>query len=338
LQDACKAATDITIAPLGSVPAKGSNTTWTATMMPGESLISTGSGIGGGTNSGTSSGITSGTGASLVTQEVELVYWKDIKDSTDMEDLQGFLAKFPAGIYADLARRRLKNLGVSMGKDADGSSLNAALSTVDMDKTLLVPRPEEVNTTAIVANAVAGTPAIAVPEPEPEPALPAEPVQAMPLANPTAVAAQPQSDLKSNPQSNSKSKTVLVLAGVALLAVAGVAFKLFSSPGAAPAPADQLAGPMPAASTPSTAASAPLAAALAASRPASALAGTRPERQQLRLKKPRLTKTAPPKTNPTKQNQAKLPTLLRRKLPGQVRLRLPQQRPTAHAPPAKTAC
>src|SRR5205085_10338404 len=49
-------------------------------------------------------------GASSVTQELELVYWKDVKDSSEPEDLQGFLEKFPAGIYADLARRRLRRL------------------------------------------------------------------------------------------------------------------------------------------------------------------------------------------------------------------------------------
>ena len=47
---------------------------------------------------------------SSVTQELELVYWKDVKDATDPEELQGFLEKFPAGIYADLARRRLRKL------------------------------------------------------------------------------------------------------------------------------------------------------------------------------------------------------------------------------------
>lgn len=49
-------------------------------------------------------------GSTSVTQELELVYWKDVKDATDPEELQGFLEKFPAGIYADLARRRLRKL------------------------------------------------------------------------------------------------------------------------------------------------------------------------------------------------------------------------------------
>ena len=57
-----------------------------------------------------SAGARSATGGSTVTQELELVYWKDVKDSTDREELIGFLDKFPAGIYADLARRRLRRL------------------------------------------------------------------------------------------------------------------------------------------------------------------------------------------------------------------------------------
>jgi eukaryotic-like serine/threonine-protein kinase len=50
------------------------------------------------------------TSGSTVTQELELVYWKDIKDSTEPEVLEGFLRRFPIGIYADLAKRKLKNL------------------------------------------------------------------------------------------------------------------------------------------------------------------------------------------------------------------------------------
>ncbi len=65
--------------------------------------------------SGGRGSVGSGGSVSSVTQELELVYWKDIKDSTDPEELEGFLSKFPAGIYADLARRRLRKL-------AEGSS------------------------------------------------------------------------------------------------------------------------------------------------------------------------------------------------------------------------
>lgn len=64
-------------------------------------------------------------GASSVTQELELVYWKDVKDSSDAEELQGFLEKFPAGIYADLARRRLRRL-------TGGEATNIGLSQPGM--------------------------------------------------------------------------------------------------------------------------------------------------------------------------------------------------------------
>ncbi len=60
-------------------------------------------------------GATVPTSGSTVTQEIELVYWKDVKDSADQEELKGFLAKFPAGIYADLARRRLRKLASGGG-------------------------------------------------------------------------------------------------------------------------------------------------------------------------------------------------------------------------------
>ena len=47
---------------------------------------------------------------STITQELELVYWKDVKDSDDLQDIEGFLRRFPEGVYADLAKRRLKRI------------------------------------------------------------------------------------------------------------------------------------------------------------------------------------------------------------------------------------
>jgi serine/threonine-protein kinase len=45
-----------------------------------------------------------------ITHELELEYWRAVRDTTDRSDLDGFLARFPEGIYADLARRRLHRL------------------------------------------------------------------------------------------------------------------------------------------------------------------------------------------------------------------------------------
>lgn len=231
LQAACKQAGDITIAPTAVLPAKGSNITWTATMMPGESLVATESGLvtGSRTGSSTGSGITSGTNSSLVTQEVELVYWKDIKDSTDVEDIKGFLAKFPSGIYADLARRRLRNLGVAIPAEPtttlvlpQASRLAAGIpaltpAAIDTDKTLLLPKrnsPEsDMHADQAKPNAEA---AQAAPQPSA-----AQAGQAAPGASP--------------------NKTVWLMAGVAALAAVGVAFKLLSGPGPVPEPAAAMA-------------------------------------------------------------------------------------------------
>ena len=229
LQAACSQASDITIAPTAVLPVKGSNLTWTATMMPGESLVATKSAIG--TDSGAGSGITSGTSTSLVTQEVELVYWKDIKESNDVEDIQGFLTKFPAGIYADLARRRLKNLGVAMPEEPTATLVLPHVSipaATDIDKTLLLPKRAslEIDTPADHAKSKADS------------------AQAAPL--PSSSQAAPVALQK---------KAVWLIAGVAALAVVGVAFKLLFGAGAAPEPA---AAMVPASSaTPQLSASAP---------------------------------------------------------------------------------
>lgn len=79
---------------------------------------------------------TSGSVTSL-TQEVELVYWKDVKDSDDPEDLYGFLEKFPGGIYADLAKRRLRRLAAP-GESTNIGGTAPGLGTspgIDLDAT-----------------------------------------------------------------------------------------------------------------------------------------------------------------------------------------------------------
>ena len=120
LQAAAREAADTTVQPPAIPVGPGSNSTWTSTLLAGEALV--------GLQSGTSADIP------MVTQELELVYWKEIKESMDVEDIQGFLAKFPSGIYADLARRRLKKMGVPGGEDSD---IGRRLGT----GTLIVPRP-----------------------------------------------------------------------------------------------------------------------------------------------------------------------------------------------------
>jgi eukaryotic-like serine/threonine-protein kinase len=68
--------------------------------------------------SGSTVGSTMGNTSTTITQELELVYWKDVKDSDDALDLEGFIKRFPDGVYADLAKRRLKR--IAQAKAAQG--------------------------------------------------------------------------------------------------------------------------------------------------------------------------------------------------------------------------
>ena len=245
LQAACKDAADTTIAPQAMLPAKGSNITWTATMMPGESLVAT------------ESGVTSGTSNSLVTQEVELVYWKDIKESNDIKDIQGFLAKFPSGIYADLARRRLKNLSVTtQAEQTVVSPRTVAPLATDADETLWLPKRGSVE----AETSLAATTSTADGNHQ----------TVQPSSAQAALAASPR-------------KAVWLVAGLAALAVAGIAFKLLSSPSVAPdsqaamasasSTAPQLSASAPAVPAQSAASAAvPALAAASAPRPAASAA------------------------------------------------------------------
>ncbi len=119
LLSAVQAVTDQTIAPLAR-PATRRNAS--ASQGSGQPSFATTS---------EDSSASASTAASVVTQEVELVYWKDIKDSSEVEDFEEFLRKFPHGIYADLARRKLKRLGTFSNDTPSESSY---------DGTVVMPR------------------------------------------------------------------------------------------------------------------------------------------------------------------------------------------------------
>jgi hypothetical protein len=74
------------------------------------------------------------TAPTLDTAAIELELWNSIKNSTDPEDFQAYLAKYPQGTFAALARRRAR-----LGEAAAPTAANpAALLTVDqiLDKNL----------------------------------------------------------------------------------------------------------------------------------------------------------------------------------------------------------
>jgi serine/threonine-protein kinase len=230
------------------------------------------------------------TSPSTVTQEVELVYWKDIKDSTDPEEFQAFLDKFPAGIYADLARRRLRKLtGVSSGPDQTVlSGMTSAGVSADDEATRVRTGTHSPMIAPVQTPAPASAAPLAAQEPLSEfpstvPIAPdvhrPEPTRTEPLiARPVARAEPPAATVAAEPESGSarKKPPVAVIAGAAAIVVAAIAAFAFMGRGtSSQAPADASAA-LPAASAasaatqPSTVAAAPAPAAPAADTPASA--------------------------------------------------------------------
>ena len=239
---------------------------------------------------------TTATATGTVTQELELVYWKDVKDATDPDELELFLGKFPQGIYADLAQRRLRRLRAGANGDSTLSGDEATrlgLAAVDMDATRLrsdsvplaitplappaAPVAPEV-TVAVVAEptlAVATTPepvAVAAPEPVVSP-------PAAPTPTPAAVPVPPPAATQATAKAG-KSIPPLALAGAAAVVVAAALFALVGRSSSAPETAASAALPafapqvgastaQPAASAASAAASQPRS---GASAPAVALA------------------------------------------------------------------
>jgi len=222
--------------------------------------------------SGTSAtSATSGTSAT-VTQELELVYWKDIKDSADPEELEMFLEKFPAGIYGDLARRRVRKL--REGTSGDQTMLSGTVSPgqaadQDVEATRLrtdLTRPVAVAVAAAAAaaegaavtSAVPAAPAAPADEPTRtvvEPRVPDDPVETTAVPAPEAMAT-------SGPANGQRKR--MLIGGIAVAAVAVVAAIFMGSGGGKPS---AVATPAPAASAavdPSASASASAATAVAA--------------------------------------------------------------------------
>lgn len=225
---------------------------------PGLSRPGTPGTVPGGTVPGGLTNPSSGTVTS-VTQELELVYWKDVKDAADPEELQGFLEKFPSGIYADLARRRLRRLAgvepTNVGAPQNGLSTSGTSTMFpqyeaaqaaresagtlkpaewvgqeytrapggDFTKTLTQTRP--------VVDAAPPAPAADAPRVTPTPtaaaAAAAKPARAS-TADDTGVPLAPAR----------RKPPVAVLAGIAGVALAGVVLALFLGRGDKTPPAD----------------------------------------------------------------------------------------------------
>ncbi|MDI1274026.1 serine/threonine-protein kinase [Polaromonas sp.] len=200
-------------------------------------------------------GTDTGTG-STVTQELELVYWKDIKDSGDLEDLEVFLDKFPSGIYADLARRRLRKLGSMV--EADGSGTGTGAFSEEVSEWT---RLQGLNAGAVpppTPDTPPGPAATTAARPDAEEPDGRQDVAAVPFSAPASVdaaadmspppmsaAAAPKEAGTPTPPAPRSRTPLFALAGVAALVLAGVLFKGLSSPPApvVAAPADATAAP-----------------------------------------------------------------------------------------------
>jgi serine/threonine-protein kinase len=181
------------------------------------------------------------TSPSTVTQEVELVYWKDIKDSTDPAEFEGFLAKFPAGIYADLARRRLRKL--TGGNDAPDQTVlsGGAASRARGDHDLEATRAR----TATVPLVVPGSPADAEDDYTRTIVQPRVETELMDAGEREPETALDASDNAAEPAARPRRwLPVAAVAGLAGVAIAGVAAILIA--GKSPAPAKSASGSPPA--------------------------------------------------------------------------------------------
>jgi eukaryotic-like serine/threonine-protein kinase len=220
----------------------------------------------------TNTGVGTPTSGSAVTQELELVYWKDIKDSTEPDELQGFLDKFPNGIYADLARKRLRKLE-SAATSPDQTILSGTPVPVDqdMEATRLLsgttpsfvapPRPAPPAEASVPPAADMSTPTTPLNPPPPPPAAAPAAAEAGETTDFTRTIVQPREpspeDVDDTPRAEPaaaapapKKPPVALFAGIGVLAVAGIAtvFMMTGRGGENPAP-----GPLAAASAPAPA-------------------------------------------------------------------------------------
>jgi serine/threonine protein kinase len=107
--------------------------------------------------------------STLRSGEMELEFWRSIKDSNDPSDFEFYLKEFPKGTYASLAGRRIARLRGTPGADDSGTGTGTGTGrlerTVDGTRLHTAGLRAEVNKTAKPAGVAATMPRSA-PEPE----------------------------------------------------------------------------------------------------------------------------------------------------------------------------
>ena len=215
-----------------------------------------------------------------VSQELELVFWKDVKDTTDPEELESYLTQFPQGVYSDLARRRLKRLRQPI--DSDGGSFSRTQlsmgSNVDADATRL--RTDSSGSSAGTATLSAAAtkdpslPLAPTPESLPAPAASATVVQA--IVNPEINTKSTPSALLSvnnaTPVSTGPARQKLWIASAAVVVFLGLGYAFFKPSPRVPAPSTASSAGVPSGAASATVSSVTDTAAIAAVSVASSVA------------------------------------------------------------------
>lgn len=79
--------------------------------------------------------------------ETELLFWSSIKDSKDRGDFEAYLAQFPDGVFASLARNRLKALGAAETEGGPAADREIATPPRNLDSES-GPRTSDVSSVA----------------------------------------------------------------------------------------------------------------------------------------------------------------------------------------------
>jgi serine/threonine protein kinase len=93
--------------------------------------------------------------ASTVSHEAELEAWSAVRDSFDPQDFQGFLARFPSGIYARRAQQRINSLAA--GDTASGAPTVPMERFLNDDPDLATTLGYSVSTLPMAADIQTGT-------------------------------------------------------------------------------------------------------------------------------------------------------------------------------------
>ncbi|MDB5891743.1 MAG: serine/threonine protein kinase [Polaromonas sp.] len=266
LQQAALGASDLGVRPPGEPAASSSGSTWSATVRVGESLLNT---VPGRRADTMTMPLAAGTlpGVSAVAQELELVYWKDVKDSSDIEDINLFLEKFPAGVYADLARRRQKKLSRAGNDETDtglwtsspesppGSASGWKPPAAPYQPPVKAMAAEAVPAFAAVPPPVAASPGVgpvalsSEPQPSPGPATASVAAQAKTPAPDAQVSGSPDRDALTKPAAGKASarsrRKACVMAGATALLVVGAGWAFWPVSDASPVEAAPLATGVP---------------------------------------------------------------------------------------------